>query len=114
MAQVFNEVFNVTDTGNWEENNILHRTESWIDLSHRLKMTEAELEEVLAVAKRKLFHLRGQRIRPGIDSKALTSWNAMMIHSLALAHQVLNEPSYLEPAQKAVNFILNQLWMANT
>ncbi|MFM8312855.1 MAG: thioredoxin domain-containing protein, partial [Deltaproteobacteria bacterium] len=110
VAQVFNEVFNVTETGNWEENNILHRTESWIDLSHRLKMTEAELEEVLAVAKRKLFHLRGQRIRPGIDSKALTSWNAMMIHSLALAHQVLNEPSYLEPAQKAVNFILNQLW----
>ncbi len=114
IAAVFNKVFNVSENGNWEHQNILHRTESWEELAAQLNLSEAELEETLALAKRKLFSLRQKRIAPGIDTKCLTSWNGMMIHSIALAHQVLNEPSYLERAEKALNFILDNLWDGKT
>lgn len=110
IASVFNKVYNVSQDGNWEQKNILHRTESWEELAAQINLTEAELEETLALARRKLFSLRSKRISPGLDTKCLTSWNGMMIHSIALAHQVLNEPSYLEKAEKAVEFIVENLW----
>jgi uncharacterized protein YyaL (SSP411 family) len=110
VATVFNKVYSVSEEGNWEDQNILHRTQSFPELSEELNLSQPELEETLAVAKRKLFAVRKNRVRPGIDTKALTSWNSMMIHSLGLAHQVLQESSYLEMAQKALNFLLDQVW----
>jgi len=110
VARIFNKVYNVSEGGNWEHQNILHRTESWQELTAELEISATELEETLALAKRKLFNTRQQRIRPGLDTKCLTSWNAMMIHSLALAHQVLNEPSYLEKAERAAQFLTENMW----
>ncbi len=110
IALIFNKVYNVSEQGNWEHQNILHRTENWSDLAIQFNLSETELEETLALARRKLFSLRQKRIRPSLDTKCLTSWNGMMIHSLALAHQILNEPLYLEKAEKASEFILQNLW----
>lgn len=114
IAAVFNKVYNVSETGNWEHQNILHRTENWEELAAQGNLSEAELEETLALAKRKLLQLRQQRINPGVDTKCLTSWNGMMIHAIAFAHQVLNEPAYLEVAEKALKFILENLWDGKT
>ncbi|MBM4303832.1 MAG: thioredoxin domain-containing protein [Deltaproteobacteria bacterium] len=110
VAVIFNKVYSVSKDGNWEHHNILHRTQSFIELSEELGLSQTELEETLAVAKRKLLAIRKNRIRPAVDTKSLTSWNSMMIHSLGLAHQVLQESSYLEAAQKALNFLLAENW----
>jgi uncharacterized protein YyaL (SSP411 family) len=56
-----------------------------------------------------LLQARSGRIRPGLDDKRLTGWNALMISALANAGVVLDEPSYTEAATRCAAFILSAL-----
>ncbi len=53
-----------------------------------------------------LLGIRAQRKQPLLDTKIITSWNALMIRALAKGGQVLQEERYLEAARKAANFLL--------
>ncbi|WP_199119511.1 thioredoxin domain-containing protein [Pedobacter sp. ASV28] len=103
--------FNVTVEGNWEEEhtNILRRTLNDDDLMAKYRLGEAEFTALVETAKAKLLRERGKRVRPGLDDKCLTAWNAMMIKALADAAQVLANDEYYEKAKKAASFILNHL-----
>jgi hypothetical protein len=59
--------------------------------------------------RRRLFEVRAQRIRPGLDDKRLTSWNALMVTALAEAGAVLDRADYLEAAIACAEFLLGQL-----
>ncbi len=109
--QFLAEYFNVTDTGNWEEEhtNILRRTVLDEDLMAKYSLNKADFETIIAQAKAKLLAVRNERIKPGLDDKCLTAWNAQMIKGLADAAQVLNNELYYEKAKRAASFILNNL-----
>jgi len=96
LAEQFCDAFGVTHEGNWEGKNILHRRSSTGDVP-------------LAAAQRKLFAARAERKAPFRDEKILVSWNGWMIHSMALGFQVLGDERYLREAEKASDFILQQL-----
>ncbi|MBA3696638.1 MAG: thioredoxin domain-containing protein, partial [Methylotenera sp.] len=72
---------------------------------------DAEDIHLLASAKAKLFAAREQRIRPGLDDKILTSWNALTIKGLARAGYVFNRKDWIKLAQDATDFIRNHLWV---
>jgi uncharacterized protein YyaL (SSP411 family) len=57
----------------------------------------------------RLLAAREQRIRPGLDDKRLTSWNALAISALADAGSVLDEPRYLAAAERCAEFVLREL-----
>jgi uncharacterized protein YyaL (SSP411 family) len=59
--------------------------------------------------RRRLLEARAQRVRPGLDDKRLTAWNALMIAALADAGAVLERPDYLEAAAGAAEFVLRDL-----
>jgi uncharacterized protein len=59
--------------------------------------------------RRRLFEVRAQRIRPGLDDKRLTSWNALMLTALAEAGAALERADYLEAATACAEFLLGQL-----
>ena len=105
------DYFNVTEEGNWEEEqtNILRRNFSDETLMEKYDLSKADFETAIEEAKLKLLEKRAERIRPGLDDKCLTAWNAQMIKGLADAAQVLNEDAYYEKAKKAAGFILNNL-----
>ena len=48
-------------------------------------------------------------MRPGLDDKRLTSWNALMIAALAEAGAVLGRADYLEAARRCAEFVLRDL-----
>lgn len=72
------------------------------------------IEGSLDYAKRILLAARSRRVRPHLDDKILTSWNALMISAFAKGAQVLGEPRYQAAAERAVNFILRHLYDPRT
>ena len=59
--------------------------------------------------RRLLLEARSARVRPGLDDKRLTSWNALMISALAGAGAVLEREDYLGAAVRCASFVLNDL-----
>lgn len=49
---------------------------------------------------------RGQRQRPGIDNKVLTSWNALLISGLAEAYEAFGEVRYLDAGEELFAYLL--------
>jgi uncharacterized protein len=65
--------------------------------------------ETLQEIRRRLLEARSQRIRPGLDDKRLTAWNALMIAALAEAGAVLARADYVEAAVDCARFVLSEL-----
>jgi hypothetical protein len=57
----------------------------------------------------KLYEARSARVRPGLDDKRLTAWNALMISALAEAGAALELPRYVEAAIECAEFVLEGL-----
>lgn len=77
------------------------------------KETEEALDKRLAPIRVKLLAVRSRRTRPGTDTKILTSWNGLMIRGFADAGRLLDEPRYVAAAERAADFILNNLRTAD-
>jgi uncharacterized protein YyaL (SSP411 family) len=105
------EYFNVTERGNWEEEetNILLRRMTDEDFAKHKGIALEELQLKVKLAKEKLLEQRSRRVKPGLDDKCLTAWNAMMIKGLADSANVFNESEYYEMAKKAADFIITSL-----
>src|SRR5207248_2531908 len=67
-----------------------------------------EFHERLEPMRQKLKAVRDRREQPLLDTKILTSWNALMIRALAYGGQILNEPRYLGAAAAAADFMLRR------
>ena len=63
------------------------------------------LDEIRAL----LHEARTERVRPGLDDKRLTAWNALMISALAEAGGALERREYTEAAVAATEFVLREL-----
>jgi uncharacterized protein YyaL (SSP411 family) len=89
------EHFGVTEAGNFEGKSILVRATS----------DPPELRELKAG----LLEARERRVRPALDDKRLTSWNALMISALADAGAALGRADYLAAAVAAAQFVEAEL-----
>ena len=108
-AEVFCEFYDITGSGNFEGENIPHIQTPLDVFANKLRVDEAELEEILRKGKQELFEVREGRIKPGLDDKILTSWNGIMIRGMAFGFQLLNDPRYLDAAERSADFILTEL-----
>jgi uncharacterized protein YyaL (SSP411 family) len=91
--------YGATKSGNFEGRNILHRPVRG-DL-----VRPPEVES----ARRRLFDAREQRVRPGLDDKVLTEWNALMISALAEAGAAAGRSEWIDAAESCASFLLSSL-----
>jgi uncharacterized protein YyaL (SSP411 family) len=59
--------------------------------------------------RRRLLERRARRVRPGLDDKRLTGWNALAIAALAEAGAALERSDFLDAAQAAATFVTERL-----
>jgi len=109
QSKLYCEAYDISEEGNWERSNILNRKKSFTELTRKFQFTEEELILELEKASRKLMQARSKRIRPGLDDKILTSWNALMQMGYLDAFAALNQLEYLEKAEKNAHFIWSKL-----
>ncbi len=96
--------------GEFSGKNILYAAQTSTESAARFKMATVDAEKALSSARARLLELRSRRPRPSRDDKILTSWNGLMISSLAKGSQVLGEKRYLSAAVKAANFLRSELY----
>ena len=106
--------YNVEDKYQWEGKYILHRTKADKEVSEELgygNTTEDYMKFVmnLSVAKMQLLGARSKRVKPGLDDKSLTSWNAMMISAYAEAYKSSNDYAYRHAAKTNAELIWNTM-----
>jgi len=89
----------VTPGGNFEGANILHRPVR-ADL---LRPDTIEASRVALLAK------RNERVRPGLDDKILTEWNALFLATLAEAAAATGREDWADAAVVNANFLVDNL-----
>ncbi|AOM76092.1 thioredoxin domain-containing protein [Pedobacter steynii] len=103
--------YQLSEEGNWEEEqtNILLRQQTDEKFAAEKELSLDELKQQLKSVKAKLLAQRNQRVRPGLDDKCLTAWNAMAIKGLAESSGIFDDTAYYLMAKRAADFILSGL-----
>ena len=104
-GEFFARHYDVTDEGNFEGHNILNRLRN----VPRSEADEARLASLRTI----LLDARAGRVRPGLDDKVLADWNGLMIAALVNAGIILEEPSWIERARRAFEFIAQAMTKAD-
>ena len=96
--------YGVTSGGNFEGRTILNRIHArgpeHVDLSRPPRIEDARA---------RLFAARERRVRPGLDDKVLTEWNALMLAALAEAAAGTGRRDWLDAAAGTGEFLLGSL-----
>ncbi len=108
-ASRFCQVYDVTETGNFEGHNILNLQKPIAAFAEDFGIEPSALEEELADSRKKLFAQRTKRVRPGLDDKVLLSWNALMTTAMVRGYRATEDARYLKGARRAVAFIRKEM-----
>ncbi len=113
--EIFKDYYSISEYGKWEKDNyvlIRKKSEEKIAKSHNISVEN--LKEKVSSWKDILLTTREKRVRPGLDDKVLTSWNALMIKGYVDAYRVFDVPEYLEAAKRNARFIQQKMLRKDT
>jgi len=109
-SPIFCHYYGVTKQGNFDGTNILHIADSLDGTAKRFNLHTTEVKSVIVQSIQILKRIRTKRIRPGLDDKILTSWNALMLSAYTRALQVFDDPDYRIMVEENMNFIKLHLY----
>ncbi len=101
------EYYNVNSIGKWEGHYILLRKKDNVKIAKLFDLSAKEVEKKINKINATLLKERAKRVRPGLDDKTLTSWNALMLKGYVDAYNVFGEDNFLKAAIKNANFIVS-------
>jgi uncharacterized protein YyaL (SSP411 family) len=106
----FYRYYDISQAGNWENGkNILRIQHSLEDVAKKSNLMIEDCLTQIARDKQKLFDARASRIRPGLDDKVLTAWNALMISGLVDAFEATGDEAFLDQAIQTSTFIESKM-----
>ena len=101
------EYYNINLKGLWEHGNyILLRDTDDESFAKAQSIDPERLEKRRKSVNERLMEVRSKRIRPGLDDKSLTSWNALMLKGYVDAYLAFGDQHFLDVALKNADFIL--------
>ena len=99
------KLYRINPVNKWEGHYILHRNENEDEVRKSFGLSDNDFREKIKKTNQLLLEERSKRIRPGLDDKSLTSWNALMISGYVDAYRAFGTKEYLERAVKNAQFI---------
>lgn len=107
LADPIKKYYNITTEGNWQEErtNVLFVNENSKNHITDLGYNEEKWLKTLHETKKKLLLYRSDRVRPSLDHKQITAWNALFIKGLIDAYRVFQEDEHLQLALQTASFI---------
>jgi uncharacterized protein YyaL (SSP411 family) len=90
------------------DKNILFLPTPLANVAKSMSIGETELDGRLEPMRQALYAARRERKQPLLDTKILTSWNALMIRAFAVAGGTLGERRYVDAAARAAAFLLDR------
>ncbi|HWO43814.1 MAG TPA: thioredoxin domain-containing protein [Candidatus Eisenbacteria bacterium] len=109
-GEIFCRIYDVTEEGNFEGKNILHRILSIEQAARLFRRDPGEIEALLRRAREKLFAEREQRVKPFRDEKIIASWNGLMLSGLAAAIEISPAADFIAAAERAVGFFFTRMF----
>jgi uncharacterized protein len=109
-ARFFLAAYGVTESGNFEGQNVLQRVLTDDQLSEEFDISPENVSPKLSKLHAKLLDARSKRIRPGTDDKVLVFWNAMMLTAFAEAGRYLKRTDYVQIARQNASFLIENLY----
>jgi len=112
---LFSLYYSVDAYGNWEHGaSILYKTRTIEELEKITGKSSVEIEAIIEKCNAILVAERNKKTKPGLDDKVITSWNALMISGYCEAFKAFGEKEFYTSAQKALDSILQHLWVDKT
>ncbi|WP_027418846.1 thioredoxin domain-containing protein [Crocinitomix catalasitica] len=100
--------YNVNKKGLWEGNYILLRQVTNDKFAADSDLSIEALTKKVDKINKLLLTERNKRIKPGLDDKSLTSWNALMTIGLLDAYAAFNDEKFLQMAIKNGKWIIEK------
>jgi uncharacterized protein YyaL (SSP411 family) len=98
--------YQCTGLGNWEHGrNILHRRQTDVEFAQQHDLEPHVLAKLIHGWQKALLAARAQRVRPSLDDKILTGWNALMLSGLLAAYRAFGEAEFLTLALRNAEFL---------
>ena len=109
-ATLILDYYSIKEEGNWEpQKNIPIRVQKEEDFLRKHSIAPDVWKTKLQRAKDKLLAVRDKRVKPGLDDKIITSWNAMTVTGLVDAYKALGDERFLSAALRNMQCIENEL-----
>ncbi|NLY67898.1 MAG: thioredoxin domain-containing protein [Tissierellia bacterium] len=100
LGEFYCKHYDITREGNFEGKNIPNL------ISKNLEDISKQDWAVLDSLRDMILTYREERVKPHRDEKILTSWNGLMIASLAYGGKILNKELFIRKAKEAADFII--------
>lgn len=101
-------IYHIDSKGHWEDGNyVLMRKKTDVELASLWQVDEAEATNRIATINKKLFQERSKRIKPGLDDKCLTSWNALLVSGLYRVGEALQDDEIIGNATELLQNLLD-------
>ena len=108
--RVFARRFGLDREPNFEGAWHLHTFVELAQVAEQSGLDAATTAALVDSARAKLLAARAARVRPGLDDKLLTGWNALLVRGLAISGRLLGVPAHVDAAAAAVDFIRSHCW----
>ncbi len=106
--------YNITDKGNWEHgSNVLHAYDGADKFAEKNGINKVLFRDIIGKFRERVYTERNKRIKPGVDDKIITAWNALAIKGYTDAYRATSDSKYLDIAIKNARFIQQNMTGSN-
>jgi len=111
--EIIKQHFDLDQKPNFEKQHHFTIKRNLDDLSQSMNYEKETLSRKIDEARSNLLKIRESRVKPSLDKKQLTSWNALVVKGLAISGRVLDRDDLVQAASKAIDFIMNNKMKEN-